>query len=157
MLLQKCSDHQYQLSKIATKSNYFGNILSDRSIIFFKIHEMRTLSTKPLKTFQGFLPKLFSKALFLDTQGIDELTHSCLKIYLTSVVWTFHTFEDNFEMKHKFAKYLKESCRLSSDEQFSFKYFLEVAFVREISSKLSDSFWLLQASHLSLMISVIRQ
>ena len=40
----------------------------------------------------------------------------------------------------KFAKYLKESCRLSSDEQFSFKYFLNIAFVREISPKLSGGF-----------------
>ena len=28
-----------------------------------------------------------------------------------SVVWTCHTFENIFKMKHKFAKYLKESCR----------------------------------------------
>ena len=27
-------------------------------------------------------------------------------------------------MKHKFAKYFKKACRYSSDEQFSFKYFL---------------------------------
>ena len=39
------------------------------------------------------------------------LTLSCLEIYATSVVWTCHTFENNFGMKHKFAKYLKESCR----------------------------------------------
>ena len=39
-------------------------------------------------------------------------THSCLEIYLTSVVWTCHTFENNFGMKHKFAKYyLEENCR----------------------------------------------
>ena len=35
---------------------------------------------------------------------------------------------------------MKESCRSSSDKQFSFKYFLYIAFVREISSKLSDRF-----------------
>ena len=40
-------------------------------------------------------------------------------------------------MKRKFAKYLRESCRQSSDEQFSFKYFLNIAFVREISPKLT--------------------
>ena len=43
-------------------------------------------------------------------------------------------------MKHTFTKYLKESCRKSSDGQFSFKYFLHIAFVREISPKLSVGF-----------------
>ena len=43
-------------------------------------------------------------------------------------------------MKHKLAKILKESFRWGSDEQFSFKYFLYIAFVREISLKLSGSF-----------------
>ena len=44
-------------------------------------------------------------------------------------------------MKHKFAKYFKESFRRSSDELFSFKYFLNFAFVSEISPKLSDIFF----------------
>ena len=35
---------------------------------------------------------------------------------------------------------LKESCRWSSDEQLSFKYFLYTAFVREISPTLSGGF-----------------
>ena len=43
-------------------------------------------------------------------------------------------------MKLKFAKYFKDSCRWSSDEQFSFKCFLNIAFVRKISPKLSGSF-----------------
>ena len=38
-----------------------------------------------------------------------SLTHSYLEISLRSVIWTCHTFENNyFEIKHKFAKYLKE-------------------------------------------------
>ena len=73
-------------------------------------------------------------------QNGDILTHSCLKIFLMSVVWTCHTFENNFGMKHEFTNYLKESCRWSSEEQFFFKYFQNIAFVREISSKLSGGF-----------------
>ena len=68
------------------------------------------------------------------------LTYSFLAIYLMSVVWTFHTFKHNFGMKQNFTDYLKGSCRESSDLQFSFKYFLNIAFVREISPKLSDGF-----------------
>ena len=47
------------------------------------------------------------------------MTHSCLEIYLTSVVWTRHTFENNFGMKHQFAKYLKESCRVLMNNSLS--------------------------------------
>ena len=36
----------------------------------------------------------------------DNLTQSCLEIYLTSVVWTGHTFENNLEKKHESTKYL---------------------------------------------------
>ena len=61
-----------------------------------------------------------------------HLTHSCLKISSIGVVWTYDTFKDNFVTKLKFPKYLKKSCRLSSDEQFSFKYFLNTAFVGAI-------------------------
>ena len=56
-------------------------------------------------------------------------------VSLTSVVWNYHTFENNFGIKHTVEKYLKESCRLNTDEQLSFKYFLNIAFVREISPK----------------------
>ena len=50
------------------------------------------------------------------------------------------SIDNNFGMKHGFAKYLKKICRWSSDEHFSFKYFLNIAFVREISQKLSGGF-----------------
>ena len=43
-------------------------------------------------------------------------------------------------MKLKFAKCLKESFRQSYDEQFSFKYFLNIAFVRGKSPRLAGSF-----------------
>ena len=78
--------------------------------------------------------------------GLRFILYWCLnpftswEIYLTSVVWTCHTFENNFRIKHKFAKYLKESCRLSSDEQIFFKYLLNISFVREILTKLSGGF-----------------
>ena len=68
------------------------------------------------------------------------LTHSCLEIYLISVVWTGNTFENNIGMKLILAKYLKESCRQSSDEQLSLKCFLNIAFGLKISPKLSDGF-----------------
>ena len=51
-----------------------------------------------------------------------------------------HIFENNFRIKHKFAKYLKGSCGYSNGDKFSFKYFLYIAFVREISPRLSEDF-----------------
>ena len=57
-----------------------------------------------------------------------------------SVVCTCHNFKDNFRTKHIFENYLKESCELSSDEQVSIKYFLNIAFVREILQKYSGGF-----------------
>ena len=59
---------------------------------------------------------------------------------MINVVWTCQTFENNFGTKHKFPKYLNGYCRKSSDEQFSIKYFLYIAFIREISLKLSGGF-----------------
>ena len=68
------------------------------------------------------------------------LTHSCPEIDSTSVIWTCHIFENNFGTKHKFTKYLKESCRQHFDEHFSFKYFRNIAFGRQMSPKLLGSF-----------------
>ena len=45
-----------------------------------------------------------------------------LRVSLESVVCYSHTFENNFGMKQKFTKYLKESCCLASDLDLSFKY-----------------------------------
>ena len=44
---------------------------------------------------------------FQSTTGVN----TCLKIYLTKVVWICQTFENNFGKKHTFTKYLKESYR----------------------------------------------
>ena len=68
------------------------------------------------------------------------LTHSCLKISLTSVVWTFDDFKNNLGITHKFTKYLKEGCVLDFDQHFSLKYFLKFVFVKEILLKSSDNF-----------------
>ena len=50
-------------------------------------------------------------ALAKETKVFVYSTHRRLKIYMLSVVWTSHTFGDDFGMKHKFRKYLKERCR----------------------------------------------
>ena len=91
------------------------------------------------------IQKLLSQVSYvqmpLDLRAWIGLTHLCHDVYSTCVVWTFQTFENNFGMQHKFTKYLKESCRQCCDEQFSFKYFLNFAFVREIIVR---QFWLLR-------------
>ena len=66
---------------------------------------------------------------------LTSLTLSCLEMFLTSVVWTFHTYENNLGVDHTFTKYLKESCVFDFDQRFSFKFFLKIAFIREISPK----------------------
>ena len=63
------------------------------------------------------------------------LTLSCPEISVTSVVWTYDTYENNLGNDYKLKKYLKRSCWLVSDKDFSFKYFLKTVFVREISTK----------------------
>ena len=44
-------------------------------------------------------------------------------------------FEDNLKLKHILGKYLKESCRLNSREQFSFNYFPKFSAIGKISPK----------------------
>ena len=69
-----------------------------------------------------------------------SLTHSWQEIFLQSVVWTYGTFESNFEINHKFIKYLKERCGLNSGQYSFFRYFLEDAFIREILQRLWGGF-----------------
>ena len=57
---------------------------------------------------------------------LEGLTLSSLEISMTSVVWTYDTFGNNFKMKHNCTKHLKESCRLGS-KQYILKYFLKNA------------------------------
>ena len=56
-------------------------------------------------------PSNIFRKLFLPVTTCWICTLSCLDIYWTSVVWTCHTFEDNFWMNNKITKYLKENCR----------------------------------------------
>ena len=51
------------------------------------------------------------------------------------VVWTCHTFENNFEIKRKYTNYLKETCGLDFVQHSSFKSFLKIPFGRKISQK----------------------
>ena len=66
---------------------------------------------------------------------LGSLIHSCLEISMTTVVWTYDTFENNFEINHKLEKKITESSLFVSDVYFSFKNFLKINFVREISIK----------------------
>ena len=88
--------------------------------------------------FQSYFQQCLSSRWHLPkrSSGMKVLTHSYLEIYLTNVIWTCHSSYIYFGINNKFAKYLKESYRKRSDEQSSFKYFLNIAFVKEISSKL---------------------
>ena len=45
--------------------------------------------------------------------------------FLTSVVWTYDTFENNSTIDHSVTKYLKKSCMFDHVPHFSFKYFLK--------------------------------
>ena len=57
---------------------------------------------------------------------------------MQSVVCSSHTFKNNFQIKRLFTNYLKGCCVLYSPEQISLKYFIDFAFVRDISPKTSD-------------------
>ena len=69
--------------------------------------------------------------------ALEGLTHSCLEIFGMSVVWTCHTFENNFGMKHDSPEYLNERCKKNSHEQLSMKIFSKFSFFTEISAKQS--------------------
>ena len=62
---------------------------------------------------------------------MKALTHSCLEISLTSVVWTFVAFQKNFGINHEFTKYLKKSFGLDIEQHFSINSFLNNCFFRE--------------------------
>ena len=56
-------------------------------------------------------------------------------IIMRNVVLTFDTFENNLGVNHKFSKELMESFVLCLDLHIVFKYFLKIAFVKEISPR----------------------
>ena len=49
--------------------------------------------------------------LLQHTHWSTSITHSCPEVYLTSVAWIYHAFENNLGLNHIFAKYSKECCR----------------------------------------------
>ena len=89
---------------------------------------------------------LFAKILARLEEDFDhtrsDLNPFTLRAPPESNVCYFHTFENNLRTKRKFTKYLKESCSLAFDRQFSFICFPENAFVSNIFPNLSDLFWL---------------
>ena len=84
--------------------------------------------------------ELMGKHEFTITCSKNKLTHSRLQISLTRVVWISSILENNLGINSALEKYLKENCLGVWDEHFSFKYFLKIALVREISLKLSSNF-----------------
>ena len=72
----------------------------------------------------------------IENFSLNFLTHSCLEIYMTSVVWTWNTFENYFGIRPQFTTY----WNWNYFEQLSFKYYLNVAFVREILPKIVRQF-----------------
>ena len=81
--------------------------------------------------FKGFLHHFVLAKLATSGTRVNAI---CLEISLTfnSVIWTISIFQNSFGINHKFTKYLKESLLLDFDQNLSFKYFLKIAFVREI-------------------------
>ena len=53
---------------------------------------------------------------------------SCLRVPL-DVLWIYHIYDNNFEIKNYITKYLKGSCCYFSKEHIYFKYFTKYAFV----------------------------
>ena len=96
--------------------------------VFSKIDLMNTNMTG----FRQF-SKIFAFLCFgqssLSIGRVNPFMPECL---LDKVVLTFDTFEINIGINHKFTKYLKKSCGLDFDLYFSFKYFLKMAFVRDL-------------------------
>ena len=66
---------------------------------------------------------------------IKDLTH------LARIVCFSQTFENNFIIKQKFNKFLKEGYCLTSGQHFFLKYFPKNSFVSIIFKKLSCQFW----------------
>ena len=54
-------------------------------------------------------------------------------IFLTSVVWTYNTFDNNFVINYKLENHLKETCLSVSNQYLSFEYYLNTDSAIEIS------------------------
>ena len=60
---------------------------------------------------------------------------------MPSAIWTYQydTLENNLGVNHKSTTYLKVIYYIPSDQHFSLKYFLKIAFVRDAVSKYEGS------------------
>ena len=69
------------------------------------------------------------------------LTHSCLRIYLTSIVWTkpHDYFSDISLTKAIVRKYLEESCSSELNPQLSFKFFANLFSILKFFQKYGRS------------------
>ena len=56
-------------------------------------------------------------------------------MYLTSVIWSCDTFENNLGIKYKFTKIFERELKIDFWWTIPFKYLPNVAFIREISWK----------------------
>ena len=99
----------------------------------------------PLALWTQFLVILLSPGSLGSWSASHAATATCLAIG-TNVVWTFITFDDNFVTKHKFTKYLKESCVLGTDDDFFFKYLLKYILSKNsiLSTKVSPLIFVLR-------------
>ena len=79
--------------------------------------------------------------MVLNTVNLSFVNPFTLRDPLEIIVCYSDTFQNNLGIKQKFAKYLKESCWLTSLLHFSFNYFAKIAFVRKIFPKSSGLFW----------------
>ena len=64
----------------------------------------------------------------------DPLHQVAAQVY-TCVVWNYKSLENNFGKKDELINYSRETCWFVSDQYFTIKYFMKIAFVIEISVK----------------------
>ena len=95
-----------------------------KNFILKTIHMCCVSPVHTQTAFQSLSYWFYSKTSCIHTEHADaSLTHKCLKVPRGIVVWIYVTFHDNLNMKKSLAKYLKESCSLYANQNFSFKYF----------------------------------
>ena len=89
---------------------------------------------------QGTLCQLTSAIFDISYEFVGSTLSNIAKV---NIVCYSLNFGNNFGIKQKILKYLKESCCLASDQHFSFKCFPENASVSKIFTKLSGLIQLL--------------
>ena len=83
------------------------------------------------------------------------LTYWSLKISLSCVIWTCHTSENNFWIKHKLNKCLKKSCSLGHYQQFSLEYFQLSALVNKISPMIMTIMMIMMKMIMKIIIMIV--